>query len=167
MEEERRTCIWIKAEMASLGKISGFVRDWLGRKAAYCDSPKERYLIELVAVEACTNVIRYAYPASLPGKLGVCLKRAGDEIEILLLDEGVTFDPTKVRLPDLEESHEGGYGILLMRKIMGAVTYQRRGDRWNCLRLLRRVPNGTTDENDREGLEGLRNRIASGKEEVP
>ena len=166
MKEERRTCIWLKAEMASLTKASRFVQDWLSRQEGYRESRKERYLVELAAIEACTNIIRYAYPASSSRNLGICLKRAGDTIEILLLDEGAPFDPTRASSPDLRESQEGGYGIFLMQKIMRSVTYQRRGSRWNCLRLVREVPRGTIDENAREGLEGLRNRIVSGKEQV-
>jgi serine/threonine-protein kinase RsbW len=158
------TCKWGKAEGTSLTEISRFVQDWLSLQEVYRDSHKERYLVELAVIEACTNIIRYAYPVSSPGNLGVCLARAGDSIEILLLDEGAPFDPTEVSPPDLHQSHEGGYGIFLMRTIMDSVTYGRRGSRWNCLRFVREVPRGTIDGNGGEGLEGLRKRIVSGEE---
>jgi serine/threonine-protein kinase RsbW len=167
LKEERRVRVWVKAEMTSLTEISRFVQEWLSGQDGYRSSRKERYLIELAAVEACTNVIRYAYPASSPGNLGVCLKRECNAVEILILDQGSPFDPTQVCAPaDLEESREGGYGIYLMRRIMPAVTYQRRGSRWNCLRLLREVPRGAIDENEKGGLAGLRDRIVSGEERV-
>ena len=164
MGSEKRTCKWVRAEKTSLTEISRFVQDWLSLEEGYQDSRKERYLVELAVIEACTNSIRYAYPTSSPGNLGVCLRREGDSIEVLLLDEGAPFDPTGARPPDLHGSHEGGYGIFLMRAIMGSVTYERRGSRWNCLRLVREVPRGTVDGNSGEGLEGLRSRIVSGKE---
>jgi len=164
--KERRACSWVKAEIPSLKKISRFVQDWLSRQEAYRESRKETYLVELAVIEACTNIIRYAYPASSPGNLGVCLRRAGETIEILLLDEGAPFDPTKAPPPDLQESCEGGYGIFLIRRIMGAVAYERRGSRWNCLRLVREIPRGTVDASTEGGLEDLRKRIVSGKEEV-
>ena len=157
---------WFKAEVASLTDISRFVQDWLALQVAYRDNGKERYLVELAVIEACTNIIRYAYPASSPGRLGVCLAREGDSIEILILDEGAPFDPTGVHPPDLHQSNEGGYGIFLMRTIMGTVTYRRRGSRWNCLRFVREAPRETAQGNASEGLEGLRNRIVSGKEKV-
>lgn len=167
MKKERRACSWVKAEIASLTKISRFVRDWLSRQEVYRESRKERYLVELAVIEACTNIIHYAYPPSSPGNLGVCLRRADDTIEILLLDQGAPFDPTGAPLPDLQESREGGgYGIFLMRKIMGSVAYQRRGSRWNCLRLVREVPRRTIEVSAGGGLEGLRKRIVNGKEEV-
>lgn len=166
MKQERRACIWLKAEMESLTEVSRFLQEWLAPQEGFCDSGKERYLVELAVVEACTNVIRYAYPPSAPGRLGVCLRRAGPTVEILLLDEGVPFDPTKSHLPDLKEPREGGYGIFLIRKIMRSVSYQRRGARWNCLRLVREVPRERVEESPQEGLEILRERIVSGKERV-
>jgi serine/threonine-protein kinase RsbW len=161
---KKRTCSWVKAEGASLTEISRFVQDWLSLQEVYRDNRKERYLVELAVIEACTNIIRYAYPVSSPGNLGVCLARANDSIEILLLDEGAPFDPTLVPPPDLHQPQEGGYGIFLMRRIMDSVTYRRRGSRWNCLRFDREIPRGTVDGNGEEGLEGLRRRIVSGKE---
>jgi anti-sigma regulatory factor (Ser/Thr protein kinase) len=166
LARRKRTCRWFKAEGANLVEVSRFVRDWLCLQEGYRDSRKERYLVELAVIEACTNIVRYAYPGSSPGNLGVCLERAGDSIEILLFDEGVPFDPTGVCPPDLHQAHEGGYGIFLMRTIMGSVAYGRRGSRWNCLRLVREVPRGTVGGNGGEGLEGLRRRIVSGKEKV-
>ncbi len=167
MKRERRACIWLKAEMESLTEVSRFVQEWLAPQEGFRDNGKERYFFELAVVEACTNVIRYAYPASSPGRFGICLRHAHETVEILLLDEGAPFDLTKEPLPDLKESREGGYGIFLIRKIMRSVSYQRKGARWNCLRLVREVPRGKPDESLEEELEALRNRIVSGKERVP
>jgi anti-sigma regulatory factor (Ser/Thr protein kinase) len=152
--------------VSSLTDISRFVQDWLALQEDYRYHRKERYLVELAVIEGCTNIIRYAYGGSSAGQLGVCLAREGDSIEILLLDEGGPFDPTCVHPPELHGSKEGGYGIFLMKTIMTSVRYQRRGSRWNCLRLARQAPRGTTDGNAMEGLEGLRTRIVSGKETV-
>ena len=71
MGRKRRTCEWVKAEGTSLTEISRFVQDWLSLQEVYRDSRKERYLVELAVIEACTNIIRYAYPASSPGHLSI------------------------------------------------------------------------------------------------
>lgn len=162
----KRLCRWFKAEVDSLTEISRFVQDGLALQQAYRENRKERYLVELAVVEACTNVIRYAYAPSCPGKLGVCLERRSESLEILILDEGAPFDPTRVPPPDLHQSTEGGYGIFLIRTIMGSVTYRRQGSRWNGLRLVRNLPQGRALENGGEGMEGLRMRIVAGKEKV-
>ncbi len=115
METKKRVCRWFTADVASLTDVSRFVREWLSLQGVYPDRQRERYLVELAVIEACTNVIRYAYPASRPGKLGVGLARAGDSIEVLVLDEGEPFDPTREIPPDLRRPQEGGYGIYLMQ----------------------------------------------------
>ena len=124
--------------MISLQKVSGFIQDWLNQQPEYKNDPEHRYLIELAVLEACTNIIRYAYPSSSQGRFGVCLRRSGKKIEILILDEGVPFDPTQICSPDLEVLQEGGYGIFLMNKIMNEMHYQRQGSRWNYLLLIHR-----------------------------
>ncbi len=166
MRKGKRACKWVRADVSSLTEISRFVQDWLSQREGYRESRKERYLVELAVIEACTNIIRYAYPPSSAGQIGICLKEEGRRIEILLLDQGIPFDPAGTRPPDLHESKEGGYGIFLVRKIMDSVTYRRRGGRWNCLRLVRECVRGGDGEQVGEGLEGLRRRIVSGEEEV-
>jgi serine/threonine-protein kinase RsbW len=164
--KERRACRWVKAKKPSLTEISRFVQDWLSRQEVYRESGNEKYLVELAVIEACTNIIQYAYSASSPGRLGICLRRAGDTIEVLLLDEGAPFDPTREPPPNLQESREGGYGIFLIRRIMESVAYERRGSRWNCLRLVRQVPRGRGHTSNGGGLEELRKRIVNGKEDI-
>lgn len=166
MAGKQRTTRWVKAESRSLTDISRFVQGWLARQDAYRENPKERYLVELAVVEACTNIIRYAYPESQPGNLGISLSREGEAVEILLLDEGAPFDPTRVPPPDLRRANEGGYGIFLIRAIMSSVTCRRRGSRWNCLRLVRELPGPEAQANGEEGLADLRMRIVTGKEKV-
>ncbi len=164
MSGKKRTCMWVKAEVASLTDISRFVQDWLALQEVYRENQKERYLVELAVIEACTNIIRYAYPAPSRGKLGVCLIHKGERIEVLLLDQGAPFDPTEVPPPDLHESREGGYGVFLMRAIMSSMTYRRAGARWNCLRLAREIPREAVRGGAGNGVEGLRKRIVNGKE---
>ncbi len=166
MGKKKRAFKWVTAEVGSLNGISRFVREWLCLQEGYRDSERERYLVELAVVEACTNVIRYAYRESGPGRFCVGLARAGDTVEVLVLDQGAPFDPTKSDMPDPRRSGEGGYGIFLMHTIMGSVAYDRRGSRWNCLRLVRKIPEASPGPETPGGLDSLRRRIVSGKETV-
>lgn len=139
-----RALFWTRAETGRLAAISGFLQEALSREGPYRDNPDERYLVELAVIEACTNVIRYAYGPGSSGKLGLFLRRTGSGLEILILDQGAPFDPTRVAPPDLTAPKEGGYGIFLMRQIMTEVRYARRGSRWNCLLLARDDPQGSS-----------------------
>ncbi len=166
MAGKQRTTRWFRTEARSLTDISRFVQEWLARQEVYRERRKERYLVELAVIEACTNIIRYAYPASQTGRLGISLSREGEAVAILLLDEGAPFDPARVPPPDLRRPNEGGYGLFLMRAIMSSVAYRRRGSRWNCLRLVRELPGPGAQANGGEGLADLRMRIVAGKEKV-
>ncbi len=136
--------MWRKASISSLPEISRFVQEWLVFQMGDKDDPEQRYLIELAVIEACTNIIRYAYPSSKEGRFGVSLRRSGRNIEILLLDKGVPFDPATVSAPDLEIPGEGGYGLFLIKKIMEEVCYQRKNSHWNVLKLTSPLP-GTAE----------------------
>jgi len=131
---------WAKAEMRELDGVSRFLREALAREGVYQDNPDERYLVELAVVEACTNVIRHAYRPFPSGRLGLAVKRRGSRLEILILDQGVHFDPTRIPPPDLAFPKEGGYGLVVIRKVMTELRYVRRGSRWNCLLLVREDP---------------------------
>jgi serine/threonine-protein kinase RsbW len=50
---------------------------------------------------------------------------------VQLIDEGVPFDPLALEEPDinakLEDRKIGGLGVLLIRRVMDEVHYQRKG----------------------------------------
>lgn len=146
-----RESIWTEAEIGNVQILGGMIRDWLLTHEEYRNHPDQSYTVELAVVEACTNIIRYAYDAPCRKKLGISMKRVGHEIEIVLLDNGVPFDPTRRPPPNLDEPQEGGYGVFLFRQIMREVCYQRRGSLWNVLRMKHDVP---TWERDSTGTQG-------------
>ena len=124
--------------MTSLPKVSRFIQEWLNHLDVYDNDLEQQYLIELAVLEACTNIIRYAYPSASRGRFGVCLRHSEQKVEILILDEGLPFDPLQSCSPDIDVHQEGGYGIFLINKIMDEMQYQRRGSRWNHLLLMHR-----------------------------
>jgi len=138
--QEKRALFWTCADSSRLAEIAAFLRRSLSNLAGYRDRAEDRYLIELAAVEACTNVIRYAYRDGPPGRIGLSVRPTKNGLEILVLDRGAPFNPTEIPRPDLANPREGGYGIFLMREIMSEVRYERRGGRWNCLYLIRKDP---------------------------
>jgi len=152
-----RTTLWVPAGLGHLRAISSFVKGWLASHEAYRSDAEKCYLVELAVVEACTNVIRHAALAPAADSLAVSLKRSGGDIEILILDRGPPFDPTRVPDPDLSRPREGGYGIFLIRSIMHRVRYRRIGGRWNRLQMFHdpsaRAPCKGTDPS-REQIRG-------------
>ncbi len=95
-----------------------------------------------VAIDELTaNVMQHSC-----GGRGACtieleLRRNGDAIEALFVDDGIAFDPFGIVAPTLPSSlgecNLGGLGIHLVRRLMDEVSYERRQDR-NCL-VLRKI----------------------------
>jgi serine/threonine-protein kinase RsbW len=87
--------------------------------------------INLVLEEAFTNVINHAYKDAEVHDIEITLEIISNLLKITLKDDGEQYDPTLAASPDIskpaEEREIGGLGILLIKKMMDKVTYQRQG----------------------------------------
>ncbi|MCY6490322.1 ATP-binding protein [Leptolyngbya sp. GGD] len=94
-------------------------------------SPRGAFRIELVLMEAVTNVMQYAYEAHETGEIQVALHALNQTVTLELRDNGRPFDPLQrpdVQLPkSLEEATEGGLGIHLIRSYVDECRYSRDG----------------------------------------
>ena len=92
--------------------------------------PKRIMHLELAVEEAVMNICSYAYKTP-PGTVVVRVLCADDRFTVQLVDEGIPFDPLSVEEPDikaeLEDRKIGGLGVLLIRRVMDEVHYQRKG----------------------------------------
>jgi anti-sigma regulatory factor (Ser/Thr protein kinase) len=84
----------------------------------------------------------------LPG-VGVTIRRDGEQVEIVLTDDGPAFDPTGSPAPDLslplEARQPGGLGIHLVKTLIDEMRYERRGGS-NVVTLRTRLDaSGTTE----------------------
>ncbi|MDR0894704.1 MAG: SpoIIE family protein phosphatase [Prevotellaceae bacterium] len=85
--------------------------------------------LQLALEEAITNIILYAYKEQ--GKdISVTFTKTGNELEVVIEDSGVPFDPTAQEEPDhlnasAEDRPIGGLGIFLVKKLMDNVAYKR------------------------------------------
>ena len=71
----------------------------------------------------------YAFPPLDAEVIHLYCTYRDSELIFLLTDNGAPFDPTKASDPDIDaplgDRPIGGLGIMLIRKIMNEVTYQR------------------------------------------
>ena len=118
-------------------KAHGEARGW---------PPKWVTSVNLALDEPLSNVISYGYRDSDEHEVLVTLsERDGAlEVEVVLEDEGVAFDPfTDAPEPDLESSLEvreiKGLGVHFVKSFMDEVAYERRDGR-NYTKLLLRAP---------------------------
>lgn len=100
------------------------LHDMLDFVASFCDDLKIRLAVE----EALVNIIRHS---QTEGMIHIACESSQDAFSILIMDRGIPFDPTQV----FEEGE--GKGILLMKKLMDRIDYQRKNGE-NILRMIRR-----------------------------
>jgi serine/threonine-protein kinase RsbW len=98
------------------------------------------YNLQLAAHEACANVIDHAYEGDGEQRIIITLTLTAPPRRLIidLHDTGYSFDISTVPEPDLNEAHDHGYGLFLMRSLMDEVTYvpQPKGNHWSLVKHL-------------------------------
>lgn len=91
-------------------------------------SEKAIYFLQLAADEAATNIIEHAYAGVKNASFTVTCEMQGDQIVIVMQDNGKPFDSNAIKAPnlkaDLSKRQVGGLGVYLMRKLMDSVHYE-------------------------------------------
>lgn len=119
------------------------IRNFVGEEARRAGfDEKEIYSIQLATDEAASNVIEHAYQGIPDGEIDISCELQGDALVIVLHDRGKSFDPGKVRQPDLKadlsKRRIGGLGLYLMRRLMDEVHFERAGGEGNFLTMVKR-----------------------------
>ena len=98
------------------------------------------YNMQLAAHEACANIIDHAYAGDLDRRIFITLTLTGRPRRLIieLHDTGFSFDLAAVPEPNLDEAHDHGYGLFLMRSLMDEVAYTSRpeGNHWALVKHL-------------------------------
>lgn len=104
------------------------------------DWSRQSSRLRLALVEAYSNVVRHAHKeqANLPILLRLELKERDIALEIW--DYGEGFDMSTYFPPNPLDKQEGGYGWLIMNRLMDKVEYQLQVDGANCLKLEATLP---------------------------
>jgi serine/threonine-protein kinase RsbW len=96
------------------------------------------HAIVMATAEAVSNVIRHAHQNRPELSLQICCRPGPGLMEVLVFDEGDTFDLQSVPHLDPRELRTGGRGVFLMRALMDELTCERGPERGNVLRMVKR-----------------------------
>lgn len=127
------------------------VRDFVTRlvQVSPVDAGDHRKII-LAVDEAVANIIQHGYETDENGVIEVIVEVDNDRFAVVIRDSGVTFDPSGIRDPDIEEhfarGRKHGLGVFLMRKIMDEVEYSFKEGVRNELRLVKFAPKARAGE---------------------
>jgi serine phosphatase RsbU (regulator of sigma subunit)/anti-sigma regulatory factor (Ser/Thr protein kinase)/tetratricopeptide (TPR) repeat protein len=127
----------VPADINNLGAMRDFVTR-VGRK--YGVSEQIINAFKMAIDEAGTNIIRHAY-RDWEGFITIRMIVREDTVTVSMIDQGHTFDPRKVRDPDLhryvEIGKKGGLGIFIIRRVIDEIDY-RKTIEGNELRLTKK-----------------------------
>jgi anti-sigma regulatory factor (Ser/Thr protein kinase) len=89
--------------------------------------------INLALDELFTNIICYGFDDNCEHTIRMTISLENDELCIRIEDDGIPFNPTKIKRPDMPRSVEeckiGGLGIHIVRKLVDDISYQRCDDK--------------------------------------
>ncbi len=96
--------------------------------------------LRLTLVEAYSNVVRHAHKEQPYLQVVIRLELKERDIAVEIWDHGEGFDMSSYFAPNPLDKQEGGYGWLIMHRLMDKVEYQPQVDGRNCLKLKVTVP---------------------------
>ena len=116
---------------ASVGQLHSMLQFVSGNALQAGFESDQILQIELALEEAIVNIIEYGYKQA-QGCLEIHCFPVDKGLQVKLVDAGMPFNP----LMPLEVMPKGGYGILLITKIMDSLKYEYR-DGQNILMLTK------------------------------
>ena len=100
--------------------------------------------IALAVDEAVTNLIEHGFKAN-NNCFFIEINKDNSTIIIEIRDDGITFDPKKTEIPDMEkyfkELKKGGLGIYIIKSLMDSIEYEpsNNNQKYNLLRLKKSI----------------------------
>lgn len=100
--------------------------------------------LRLVLVEAYSNVVRHAHKEQANLPILIRLELKGRDLHLEIWDHGDGFDLTNYMPPSPEQHQEGGYGWLILHRLMDKVEYRLQVNGQNCLTMVTTLPQNET-----------------------
>ncbi len=130
--ERKNKKIQINSELKNLK----LVREFVGEEAKKFGFDEiEREMIILAVDEVCTNSIKHSYKNKPDGKITIEIKTIGNRFTVVVLYNGLLFDPSKIKVESpikkikkTGKIKRGKMGLYIIYKFMDDVKYQvKRG----------------------------------------
>src|SRR5689334_21249803 len=109
-------------------KFLAIVENWLlgsleVEVGDYVDWPRQSNRLRLVLVEAYSNVVRHAHKDQPNLPVMIRLELQNRDIALEIWDQGQGFDLSTYLPPTPESLQDGGYGWMILNRLMDRVEY--------------------------------------------
>jgi anti-sigma regulatory factor (Ser/Thr protein kinase) len=129
----------VPADAKYLPEIRNFSSEYAQRMGL---SRAEVNSIKLAIDEICSNIVLYAYRGMKRGDIQIEIQKRGEYVVVRIIDSGMAFDYSTVKVPDLEqyieEGRRGGLGLQLVRKLTDRFHHERI-DGMNIITLHKKI----------------------------
>jgi serine/threonine-protein kinase RsbW len=140
MDSERVVRLDIPAAYDFLPIIGLVISEMLSRAGQIGDSELTAHGVQLAVHEVCTNIVRHAYQAEPGKRIGVVLTLESEPRRFVVetTDCGIPFDEEAMPVPPLGEPRESGYGLILARELVDAISYRSEAgaNHWRLVKTL-------------------------------
>jgi sigma-B regulation protein RsbU (phosphoserine phosphatase) len=135
--EAKGDVLEIEARPDQISRLRSFIQVKCEGIPFFRQEEQQLYNLQLAVTEAATNIVKYAYKGTLPGKIRMELVADHHRVVIKLFDTGCAFDPSSVPEPVMEGLQESGRGVYLIKAMMDQVSYLREASGVNCLQMVK------------------------------
>ena len=104
------------------------------------DFDKFSFELQLVINELFCNIVKHGYRNLPKEEVTINSQVVEDGIYFTLSDRGHSFNPSDIKLPDLDNAQEGGFGLFIVRQLVDQLSYTPKtlSEEWNHLRIFKR-----------------------------
>ncbi len=113
------------SELAHLNAVRTWTRDACRDHLPEIDDILINYF-QIAAVEVFTNIVKHGLDADPNHNVTFEITVTTEDIEIVISDDGRSFDPNTLEDPDLSEGREDGMGIYIIKQVMDSVVYHSK-----------------------------------------
>jgi anti-sigma regulatory factor (Ser/Thr protein kinase) len=136
MTEDQIVRLTLPARLEFISVATAMMREVAAKlKLEYKDARQ----LELVAEEACVNVVEHAYEGEI-GSYDIAVERRPGQIVVAVEDHGLPFDFKKY-----EDGKESGLGLSLMKAFADEVHFMNLGRRGKRTELVKNLPEKETN----------------------
>jgi serine/threonine-protein kinase RsbW len=136
-----RTELNVPSDLKFLNIVEGWLLGSLEVEVGdHIDWPRQSNRLRLVLAEAYSNVVRHAHRDKPNLPILIRLELKDRDIALEVWDHGTGYDLSTYAKPVPEDKQEGGYGWLIMNRLMDRVEYCLQIDGRNCLKLEASLP---------------------------
>lgn len=132
--------IRVSADSRCIDEVFSFVEDEL-LQIPGC-SRSEILKFHMIVDEIFTNIANYAYGEESGDVIVLFSCDDGKTVTLVFKDEGIPYDPSSERTPDLnlpvKDRAAGGLGIFMVKSTVDDFLYERC-DGWNVLKLVKSI----------------------------